>query len=221
MTQTKQITLKVGDDEIGAWHFEPKGERIGGLVVAQEIFGVTEHIRQVCADFAEEGYEVIAPCLFDRLEKNFEGDITPEKIQHALKLAKKTGVENTPTDIQACIGLLKPPVFLTGFCYGGAVAWLAAGRCRGLAAVSGYYGRLIIDYVDETPKAPTILHFGETDESIPMSDVRQIEAAHPDMKVYVYPAGHGFNSDRAQHYDAECAALARERTLAHFQAHMP
>ncbi len=220
-TKGEMITLKIGSDEIGAWHVAPKGERIGGLVLVQEIFGLTPNIRRICESYAEQGYEVIAPSVFDRLEKNFQGDYSPKQIARAQELALKNGVDNAVTDVQACIDFLKPSVFITGYCYGGSVVWAAACRCRGLTAAVGYYGRLIIDYVDETPKVPTILHFGETDDTIPMDNVRQIEAAHPDMEVYVYPAGHGFNSENSPHYDKECAALARERTLAHFQAHMP
>ncbi len=221
MAEGKIIPLKIGGDEIGAWHVKAKGTRIGGLILVQEIFGLTENIRQICASYAEEGYEVVAPSLFDRLEKNFQGDYSPQQIARAQELAQQNGVDNAVADVQACIDFLKPPVFLTGYCYGGSVVWASACRCRGLTAAVSYYGRLIIDHVNEQPKVPTILHFGETDDTIPMDNVRQIEAAHPDMEVYIYPAGHGFNSAVSPHYNKECATLARERTLAHFQAHLP
>ncbi len=65
---------------------------------------------------------------------------------------------------------------------------------------------------------PDILHFGEHDHGIPMETVKKIEAAHPGVKVYVYDAGHGFNSDRRTDYNEACAKLAMERTLALFRA---
>ena len=209
-----EITLN--NDEIGALHVPAKGNRLGGLVMIHEIFGVTENIREICAGYAEDGYEVIVPYLFDRLEKNFQG--SEENIEKAVAIAEKTKLDGTVADMQAAIDRLKPPVFIMGYCYGGSATWVASCRCRGLTAAVGYYGRLIIDYVQEKPKIPIILHFGEHDDTIPMENVRQIEADHPDIDIYIYPAGHGFNSNRPTHHHAESAALARERTLAHFRS---
>jgi carboxymethylenebutenolidase len=112
----------------------------------------------------------------------------------------------------------KGPVFITGFCYGGTVTWAAACRCEGLAAAAGYYGAQIPAMAGETPKCPTILHFGKHDSSIPMEGVEKVKAAHPEVPVYLYDAGHGFNSDRRTDYHAESAQLAFERTLAHFES---
>ena len=97
------------------------------------------------------------------------------------------------------------------------LAWLAAARCTGLAAASCYYGRLIADFADEQPRCPTILHFGKTDASIPMSVVDGIGEAHPEVPIYRYDAGHGFFSDRRADFNADCARLARLRTLQLFQ----
>ena len=76
---------------------------------------------------------------------------------------------------------------------------------------------LIKDFIDESPKCPTICHFGEKDKGIPMDDVRRIEAAHPEVKVFVYDADHGFNSDRRNNYDKASAELALKRTLELFE----
>jgi carboxymethylenebutenolidase len=96
------------------------------------------------------------------------------------------------------------------------VTWVAACRAKGLDAASCYYGGAIIQFIDESPICPTICHFGEKDHGIPMEDVRKIEKAHPEVKVYVYDADHGFNSDRRNNYDKAAAELALERTLALF-----
>ena len=76
---------------------------------------------------------------------------------------------------------------------------------------------MIPDMLDEQPKHPVLLHFGELDQSIPLEGVEKIKAAHPDVPVHVYEgAGHGFNCDQRGSYDAESATLARTRTLAFF-----
>jgi carboxymethylenebutenolidase len=73
--------------------------------------------------------------------------------------------------------------------------------------------------LDQTPQCPLIMHFGELDAHIPMSDVEKIQAAHPDLPVNVYAADHGFNCDHRASYDEAAAELALSRTLAHFEEH--
>ena len=127
---------------------------------------------------------------------------------------------HVPGDIQACIDALKPPVFIVGFCYGGAVAWLASARCTGLAAASGFYGGSIAtSFLNEEPKCPVILHFGKKDQHIPPEHWDMIRERHPDTPVYVYDADHGFFSpDRPPSiHDPDSARLARLRTLQLFQ----
>jgi len=222
MTQGSMIKMKMKDGaEIGVYHAEPKGARRGGLVLIQEIFGVTEHIKELCDGYAADGYEVLGPSLYDREEPGFQASYSPEDIQKGIKLARNDHpFELSITDSQTCIDALKSkgPVFITGYCYGGSVTWAAACRCDGLAAASGYYGGNIAQMAEWNPKCPTILHFGKHDHGIPMAEVEKIQKLHPDVKVYVYDAGHGFNSDRRTDYNEECAKLARQRTLDLFKA---
>lgn len=221
MTKGQAIALKAHDEaEIGAYHAKPAGARRGGLVLVQEIFGVTDHIRELADGYAADGYEVLAPSLYDRIARGFSASYSPDDIQKALAIRDKHPMEHSIADVQLCIDRLKKdgPVFIVGYCYGGSVAWVAACRCTGLAAASGYYGRLVIDHVDETPNCPVILHFGRHDNGIPMEWVETIRARHPEVPVHVYDAGHGFNSDRRGDYHAESARLARERTLTLFRA---
>ena len=113
------------------------------------------------------------------------------------------------------------PVAVVGYCWGGSVAWLAATRLAGLARVVGYYGGQIVDFKDETPRCPVLLHFGETDAGSPLADVDAIRAAHPELPIHLYPdAGHGFNCDRRADYHPESARLARERTMAFLAEHI-
>ena len=83
-------------------------------------------------------------------------------------------------------------------------------------AAACYYGTGIVDLKDETPKCPTILHFGKDDQTISMDDVDAISAAHPDVPVYIYDAGHGFNCDRRGSYHEESSRIALKRTLEFF-----
>jgi carboxymethylenebutenolidase len=216
MGETIRLKSRFDGFEFAAYHAPPRDARRGGLVLAQEIFGVTDHIRELCEGFAEEGYEVIAPSFYDRLEPGFEAGSTPEDRQKGLRFSEATPWDQVLGDLQAAIDALAPPVFVTGFCWGGTAAWVAACRCEGVAAAAGFYGRRISELIDETPKVPTILHFGKTDPSIPPERVEAIAERHPDVPIYLYDAGHGFVSNRQADYDPDSARLARLRTLAHF-----
>lgn len=219
----RMIRMRMSDGaEIGVYHVEPKGERRGGLVLIQEIFGVTEHIREQCDLFADEGYEVLAPALYDREVPGFEASYSEEDVQRAIQVARQLhDFEVSLKDAQTCIDVLKAkgPVFMTGYCYGGSVTWAMAARSGDLAAASGYYGGMIPTMANLEPKCPTILHFGAHDHGIPMGGVQRVAELHPEVAVHVYDAGHGFQSDRRTDYHEPSARLARERTLALFRAH--
>lgn len=216
------ITLTAADGhELEAYRADPEDAPRGGIVVIQEVFGVNIHIRDVCDGFAAEGYAAIAPAVFDRIERGIELDYDDDGIARGRALVEDLGWEGPLADVTAAAGALEPSgkVGVVGYCWGGSMTWLAACRLDVACAV-GYYGRHIIQFNDETPRCPVILHFGETDASIPMDDVDAIRAAHADVPVYVYGAGHGFNCDRRAAYHAESAKTARARTLAFFAEHL-
>ena len=202
--------------EPDAWHTKPGDARRGGLVVLHAIWGVTPHIRELCDAWAEDGYECLAPSLFDRFERGFpEKNTDPNRmqVQHRYATATDFGRTTLP-DVQAAIDALEPPVFLMGFCFGGTAAWIAAARCAGLSAVASFYGGEIHRELDLRPACPTILHLGKTDHLIPPDMVETIRAAHPDLPVFMYDAGHAFVAPNG--YDADAARLSKLRTLAHF-----
>lgn len=221
-TRGKMEKMRMKDGaEIGVYRVEPKGKRRGGLVLIQEIFGVTDHIKECCDTYADDGYEVLAPALYDREAPGLNASYSPDDIQKCIVIARQQHpVDLSVADTQVSIDALKAkgPVFITGYCYGGSIAWLAACCCDGLRAASGYYGSLIPATANEQPKCPVILHFGKHDHGIPMEGVEKVKAAHPEVPVYIYDAGHGFNSDRRTDYNAEAAKLARTRTLDLFRA---
>src|SRR5690349_6951705 len=116
------LTLKSPFDgfEFEAYHAPHQDARRGGLVLIQEIFGVTDHIRELADGFAADGYETIAPAFYDRLERGFAADYSQEAIQKGVRYSTDTPWDQVAGDLQAAIDALKPPVFVTGFCWGGA-----------------------------------------------------------------------------------------------------
>jgi carboxymethylenebutenolidase len=197
----------------GAYRAPHEDARRGGLVLIQEIFGVTEPIRALADGFAADGYETIAPSLYDRQQRGFQASYGGDDVAAARRYSEAAPWDDVAGDLDACVAALKPPVFVVGYCWGGAATWLAACRCAGVAAASSFYGRRIPELLDETPRCPIVLHFGRRDPTIPPATVEAIAERYPDIPIYQYDAGHGFASDRRTDYDPDAARLARLRTL--------
>jgi carboxymethylenebutenolidase len=217
MGETIRLTASEGH-HFDAYRAKTKGARKGGVVVVQEIFGVNEHIRDVCDRFAECGYEAIAPALFERIRPGVELAYDEAGINEGRELATSVGWDGPIRDIWAAATALQPDgkVGVVGYCWGGTWVWLAACRLD-VGCVAAYYGRLIVDFLDENPRCPTILHFGAEDTTIPLDTVARIRDAHPDVPIHVYDgAGHGFNCDHRDAYRSAAAAVALDRTLALF-----
>ena len=128
-------------------------------------------------------------------------------------------------DLQAGIDYLRPAatgagVGVVGYCFGGLMTWLSACELSGVGAASAYYGGGIAGELERTAKVPVMMHFGDQDAHIPMSDVDKVRAAQPAVQVHVYGADHGFNCDHRGSYHAESAAVALERTLGFFAQHI-
>jgi carboxymethylenebutenolidase len=213
----KHLTLTTSDGhKLGAYRADPAGKPKGGLVVIQEIFGVNRHMRHVCDMFAEKGYTAIAPAIFDRAKRNVELGYDKAAADEGVKLRAAIKLEDTLKDVQAAIDALQSvgKVGIIGYCWGGSLAFLAAARLSGLACAVGYYGGMIAAHAGERPKVPTILHFGEQDHGIPMTDVEKVKAARPEVKVYVYPAGHGFSCDERASFDQASSDKALAVSLA-------
>jgi carboxymethylenebutenolidase len=188
-------------------HLPPADARRGGLVLLHDGWEIAPHVRDLAGEFAEAGFEVATPFLFDGL------DISGAR-QDAFAAAG-WGEACLP-EVQAAVDLLEGPVCALGLSFGGTVAWLAAGRCTGLTAVSCLYGGHIVRWLDEGPRCPTILHFGKADPMIPPADVQRIGEAHPDLPLWLYDAGHGFAGPGPDHdADATRLALLRSRQLFH------
>ena len=219
----RMIGLVAGDGHrLDAYEALPTGAGRGGIVVVQEIFGVNDHIRRVADGFAADGYHVVAPALFDRVRRDITLGYTEADIAEGRKIRAQVSFDHALADVAAAQAALRDRgrVGVVGYCWGGTVTWLAAARLDGFVAASSYYGGGIGQFASEHPRCATQCHFGEKDHAIPMQEVDAVRSANPDVQVYTYAAGHGFNCDARASYDAAAAALARERTLAFFATHV-
>jgi carboxymethylenebutenolidase len=207
---------------IGAYLAKPVGKPKGGVVVVQEIFGVTEHIRDVADRFAEAGYTAVAPAFFDYVENDVELAYDKRGMERGKSLAAETGLDRAVEAVASAAESIASSgkIGVVGYCWGGTVALLAAQRL-GLPSVS-YYGARNVPFLDQPLKAPVMFHFGAKDRSIKADAVQKHRDAYPEAPVYVYEnAGHAFNRDvDPGHHDPVGAPLARQRTLEFFDQHL-
>jgi carboxymethylenebutenolidase len=216
MSETIQLKAKDGH-ELDAYVAKPEGEPIAGLVVIQEIFGVNKHIRSVADGYAKDGFLVIAPALFDRVEKHVELTYEGEDMKKAVELMQKLKPDTAIEDVGAALDYVKTQTQkksgTIGYCYGGSMSWLSACRLTPDASV-GYYAGGIGNFAQETPKAPVMLHFGRLDTHIPAEQVEKVHELHPEVQIFWYDnAEHGFNCDMRSSFNAQAAKLARQRSL--------
>ena len=216
----KELTAADGH-RLQAYEAKPAGAARGGVVVVQEIFGVNDHIRRVADGYAADGYHVIAPALFDRVQPGIELGYTDADIAEGRSIRGQLTFEQALADVDAARKALGDgKIGIVGYCWGGTVTWLASTRLDGFAAAASYYGGGIGQFAAEHPRCPTQCHFGEKDHAIPLTEVAAVRDANPAVEIYTYPAGHGFNCDARASFDAAAAKLARERTLAFFRKHI-
>jgi carboxymethylenebutenolidase len=212
----KFVELGAADGaRISAWRADPAGPPRGAIVIAQEIFGVNGHVRDVCDGYAADGYVAIAPALFDRYAPNVDLGYTPDDIAKGRELKAKAGIDAALADVAAARDAVASAgkSAVIGYCWGGYVAWMAAARLPGFACAVPYYGGGILEAQNERPRCPVMAHFGELDKGIPIAAVREFAARHPEVQVFTYAADHGFNCDRRGAYNVAAAKLARERTI--------
>ncbi len=231
-----EVRFESRGQQVSGFLCRPKtGGQRGGVIVIHEIFGLTDHIRDVACRAAQAGYDGLAVNFFSR-----EGQ--PPSISGGFE-PLRAWVARIPDaqlmdDIRAAADYLRGKaesngkVGVVGFCWGGRVSMLAASEVSGLDAAVAYYGRIRqaektqnqpagpIDLVERV-QAPLQGHFGATDQSIPVADVaayRDALGSHgKTAEQYVYPgAGHAFNNDTRESYHADAAREAWQRTLGWF-----
>ena len=212
LMNTEWIKLAANDGhELDAFSVKAN-DPIGNIVVIQEIFGITDHIQSVCQQFASNGYNAVAPAIYDRFEKNITLDYS--QIEEGVGYKMKLEDDYAMSDINAAQTYLGSKTAVVGYCYGGMLTHIAASKLAFDCAVS-YYGGMIADnYLDLKIQIPIMYHFGENDHAIPMEAVDSIKDTYKDALVHIYgEAGHGFNCEMRADYHEDSAKLALERTL--------
>ena len=206
----------------------PKTGKGPGIVLCQEIFGINAYIREVADYYAEEGYVVLAPDLFWRLEKDVELGYTEADFKRAFDFFQRFDTDKGMDDITAAVRTLRArpevagKVGALGFCLGGRLAFLAAAR-SGVDCAVGYYGVTIDQYLNEAAKikVPMVLHFASEDKYAPPAAVEKIKAGlkdNPGVEIYVYPGvDHAFARTGGMHYDRPAHMMAHSRSIALFR----
>ena len=200
---------------------KPESQALATIVILQEIFGITDHIKDICNQYAAHGYLAVAPALYDRIRKNIVLDYSSflEGKDYKIQLND----EQTLMDIEAAIALAEKDskVGVVGFCFGGALAYLTSTHLN-LSCVISYYGGGIAEkYIHQKPLCPIMYHFGALDAAIPLSEVAEIKSSHPEGVFHIYEdAGHGFNCNFREDYHEESANIASSRTLDFLKLHL-
>jgi carboxymethylenebutenolidase len=219
MGEAIDLTARDGH-RLNAYRALPDGTPHGGVVIVQEIFGLTDHITRVVDRYASEGFAAAAPAMFDRIEPNIVLDYG--EIETGRGLMRQLQWDQTLIDVGAALDAVAAdgPAAVVGFCWGGTVAHVAACELALDAAVS-YYGGGIVRFLNKQPNCPIIYHFGDRDPAIPPDDIERIRASVRGAEVYVYPgAGHGFNCEDREAYSPTDAELAFERSVAFLRAEL-
>jgi carboxymethylenebutenolidase len=207
--------IAAGDGHsFSCYRADPAAAPLGAVVVVQEAFGLTPHIRKVADDFAAQGYVAVAPSLFDRVGPDLAFGYDAEGAAEGRKVAEQIALDDCLADILATVAAVKDAgkVAIVGYSWGAYLAFLAANQTPGLACAVGYYGEGIVDGPKAKRKVPTLLHFAENDPAITLAEVQQFRAARPEVSAFTYAAGHGFERDEAAGFDGDAARTACERT---------
>jgi len=218
----KTIALKAADGHMVSAYVTGPGTANRGIVVVQEIFGVNHHIRDMAERFGALGYAVIAPALFDRVERGVELGYTSDDIGKGREYRMKLNDEQVMLDVEAAADhLAGRSLGIVGYCFGGTVAFWGGTRSTKFSAVSSWYGGGVAGTKDERGNCPIQFHFGEQDASIPMTDVDAIKAAQPKAEIHVYMgAQHGFGCDERGSFSRPDYELAQKRTVEFFARHL-
>jgi carboxymethylenebutenolidase len=232
-----EVKIPVADGEIPAYRAMPAtGGPFPIVLVVQEIFGVHEHIKDVCRRFAKEGFCAVAPELYAR-----QGDVSKytDYKQIFAEVVSKVPDAQVMADLDAAAAWAAKSsggdaarVGVTGFCWGGRITWLYAAHSPSLKAGVAWYGRLVGEPTPLQPKypidvaaqirAPVLGLYGGQDQGIPLADVEKMRAALAAAKspseIFVYPeAPHGFHADYRPSFREADAKDAWRRCLEWFR----
>lgn len=202
------------------WIEPPRGDRRGGLVILQEIFGITNQLKDVAARYAAEGYEVAIPALFDRQHRG--AVIAFDQAPMGREMMEGCDLAQTMMDTDAAVRHLAAQdgkVGVMGFCWGGGLA-LRAAQTLEIACAVAFYGTRLRQYLDRPLKAPMQAHFGTQDDHTPPELLAEVTAHLPGIEMHLYEAGHAFANEARPSHVPEAARLAHERSLAFLRRHI-
>lgn len=232
-----EVQIPVGNGSIPGYRAMPaRGRSFPIVLVVQEIFGVHEHIKDLCRRLAKEGYCAVAPELYAR-----QGDVSQiQDVQQIINtVVNKVPDAQVMGDLDATLAWAvrdsrgaSDRVAITGFCWGGRIVWLYSAVSRNVKAGAAWYGRLEGEPTALTPKhpmdyagglkAPVIGFYAGKDTGIPRESVERMQIAlkviDDPSDIVVYPdAQHGFNADYRPSYSEADAKDAWQKMLAHFK----
>jgi len=234
-TTTRYESVGVGDESFDAFCAIPSGNTGAGILLFQEIFGINDNMRNTAERLAEEGYVVLVPDMFWRIERRFERN-DESGMADAFAIVQKFDLAAAVRDLNAThahlLGMHEctSRIGAVGFCLGGGLAFLAAATSRvngrGIDAAVCYYGSAINGMLDQVLQieCPLMLHYGDNDDFISTEQIAEVEAAVgglPIVEFHRYAAGHAFsNEDAPSMYNASAAAEAWPKTLDFFARHL-
>jgi carboxymethylenebutenolidase len=231
-----EVKIPVADGQVPAYRAMPAaGGPFPVILVVQEIFGVHEHIKDICRRLAKQGYFAIAPELYAR-----QGDVSKlEDFPEILKIVQKVPDAQVMSDLDAAVASAKDTgkadvgkLGITGFCWGGRIVWLYAAHNPNLKAGVAWYGRLVGEADELHPKhpvdlaasvnAPILGLYGGADQGIPLSSVERmrtsLKQAGKTAEIIVYPnTPHAFFADYRPSYRKEHAEDGWKRMLEWFK----
>ena len=227
---SQHIELAAADGHrFDAYVAAPPATPRGAIVVLQEIFGVNAHVRGVADGYAADGYLVVAPALFDRVERGLEIGYEPADVQRGIALKTASPNDKALLDIAAAIGHAAKAsggkVGIVGYCLGGKMSYLAATRTDVDASVA-YYGGGIDGLLGEAHAIanPLMLHFAGDDHFITAEALAKIHAeldGNRHAAIHEYPGvDHGFATESGKRRVEQAANLADSRTSAFFAEHL-
>ena len=215
----QMIKLKAADGHtFEAFHAAPKRGSKGGLVVLQEIFGLTDQLKGVVRAYARDGYDTIFPCVYDRVAP---GTVIPfNEPDRGRDLAYGLPLDKVMLDVGATVARVQSNrgVSVLGFCWGGGVIVRAAAELDLRGAIA-FYGTRLPTYLDQKPKCPLLFHFAKTDPNSTPEIIEQVRKAFPSAETYIYEVGHAFANEVRPAYNEAAAKTARERTLVFLAKH--
>ncbi len=213
--------FKSADDRIIPYfESKPNNTTKDSIILVYEIFGMTDHIKNLSKKLANLGFLVNVPDIFSRIEKNVVLKYDKEGFTKGIALKEKLGWELPVMDIVGLAALLKKnyTVSIIGFCYGGSLSWLSIQKSFIFDKAICYYGSSIPEFLSLDINCPTIVHFGNKDKGIPFEAVKRVKDysinQKKSLKVYEYEnADHGFNCEERKSYDKIASDLAFKRTI--------